>query len=96
MEIRKFLVVNWVYLGWGELTKGSHDFELRLLARKGENLTACFDAFYLTSNDNIVPSGALRPQSRQDQIGPDDWFPVAFYEDEFSKDSVFVLNSIWK
>jgi len=94
VEIRKFLGVNWVYLGWVELAKGAHDFELRLLARKGENLTACFDAFYLTSNDNIVPSGAHRPQPRQSQPGPGDWFPVTFYEDEFSTDSVIDMSHL--
>lgn len=94
VEIRRHLCVNWVYLGRVELARGVHDFELRLLAGPGEGLTACFDAFLLTSNDNIVPSGAQPPEPKRGRPGPADWFPVSFYEDEFDEDSVIDISHL--
>jgi len=63
VEIRTHLCVNWVYLGKVTLTAGRHDFELRLLAGPGENLTACFDCFLLTPRV-FQPRGKLRPGQR--------------------------------
>ncbi|MHC4606328.1 MAG: hypothetical protein ACYTAF_05290, partial [Planctomycetota bacterium] len=60
VEIRKHLCVNLVSLGRVELKKGSHTFELRLLAGPGEALTACFDCFVLTKT-LFVPRGRIRP-----------------------------------
>ncbi|MBN1809806.1 MAG: beta-galactosidase [Planctomycetes bacterium] len=94
VEIRQHLCVNWVYLGRVALARGAHVFELRLLAGPGEQLTACFDAFYLTGNDAVVPGGAQRPLPPEGKPGPADWFPVAFYEDEFEKDSVIDMSAL--
>ncbi len=93
-EVRQYLHVNWVYLGTVRLTAGRHDFELRLLADRGQHLTACFDAFFLTSDDTLVPGGAERPRPREGEPGPADWFPVAFYEDEFSEESVIDVSHL--
>lgn len=60
VSIRKHLGANWVFLGKVELKAGEHDFELRLLAKVGESLTACFDCFLLTPT-LFVPRGKLKP-----------------------------------
>ena len=67
--IRKFLNANWVALGTVRLTKGEHDFELRLLAKPGEELTACFDAFLLTPGP-FEPRGKLKPDERSGKADP--------------------------
>lgn len=94
VELRKFVCVNWVYLGSLRLSKGSHKFELQLTAKKGEKATACFDAFFLTHDDNLVPQGGVRPKEDRGEPGAADWFPVTFYEDEFSKKSLIDLSDM--
>jgi len=94
VEIRKFLCVNWVYLGSVQLAAGRHQFELRLLAGPGESRAACFDAFMLTDNDRIVPGGPNPPAAPPSVHGPSDWFPVAFYEDDFDPRSVIDMSRL--
>ena len=59
-HIRTHLGANWVYLGKVSLTSGPKIFELRLLAKQGENLTAAFDAFIMKQGA-FMPNGRLKP-----------------------------------
>jgi len=70
--IRKHLCVNWVYLGKVKLDRGTHTFELRLLANEGQNLTACFDAFLL-SPTVFTPRGRLKPDEKSGDAEPGWW-----------------------
>ncbi|RKX34430.1 MAG: hypothetical protein DRP71_07135 [Verrucomicrobia bacterium] len=95
------LEVNWFYAGRVELSEGSHEFELRLLGTKrntsdphGQDLTAGLDAFFLTSDDRLVPAFNTQPEPPSSSPGPADWFPVTFREDDFSKDSVIDLSHL--
>ena len=63
---------NWVHLGEVTLTKGPHEFELRLLAREGENATAAFDAFLLIAGP-FGPRGRLKPGERTGRTEPGWW-----------------------
>ena len=60
VTLRKHVCANWVHLGKVKLAKGKHTFELRLLAKEGEGLTAAFDCFLLTGR-TFIPRGRLRP-----------------------------------
>ena len=71
-EIREFLCVNWVYLGSAKLAKGPHVFELRLLAKEGEGVTACFDCFVLTTGA-FSPHGRMKPGEKSGQAPPGWW-----------------------
>ena len=73
--IRTHLVANWVHLGRVTLKRGTHTFELRLLAKEGEAATACFDAFLLTPGV-FTPRGRLKPgeTSGRTEAG---WWPVS-------------------
>ena len=71
-EIRKFLCVNWFFLGKVKLSKGRHQFELRLLAKEGEPLTACFDCFLLTRRP-FTPRGKLRPDEKSGKADAGWW-----------------------
>ncbi|HUV38494.1 MAG TPA: hypothetical protein VMY39_02725, partial [Planctomycetota bacterium] len=70
--IRTHLCVNWVHLGRVKLSRGKHTFELRLLAKEGEDLTACFDCFLLTTNV-FIPRGKLKPGERSGLAEPGWW-----------------------
>ncbi len=83
---------NWVSLGKVELTKGRHDFELRLLAQKGESLTACFDCFVLTSFP-FIPRGALKPDEKSGQAN-EGFFPWEPDPDPFTQEALFDLRSM--
>ncbi len=72
VDIRKFLCVNWVCLGKAGLAAGQHTFELRLLAKEGEALTACFDCFLLTRNP-FFPRGKLKPGERSGRADEGFW-----------------------
>lgn len=61
--LREHVGANWVYLGRVPLTAGEHTFELRLLAKEGEPLTACFDCFLLTPGP-FLPNGRFKPGER--------------------------------
>jgi len=82
-EIRKHLCVNWVYLGKVKLSKGAHRFELRLLAKEGEALTACFDCFVL-ARGQFVPRGKLKPGDKSGLAEPG-WWAFEPAPDSFGK-----------
>jgi hypothetical protein len=63
VAIRTHLGANWVYLGRVALKKGRRTFEIRLLAKPGGKLTACFDCFFLTQG-TFLPRGRLKPGER--------------------------------
>ncbi|HET6430439.1 MAG TPA: hypothetical protein VFJ30_18640 [Phycisphaerae bacterium] len=91
-DIRTHLCANWVYLGKVTLTAGEHDFELRLLAGPGEELTACFDCFLLTPRV-FQPRGKLKPHQRSgaaDQ-GFFAWEPPT---DPFTADALLDLRGL--
>jgi len=58
--LRTHVGANWVYLGKVRLPAGPQTFELRLLAKEGEGLTACFDCFCLVRGA-FLPNGKLKP-----------------------------------
>jgi hypothetical protein len=70
--IRQHLGANWVFLGNVELSAGDHEFELRLLAKEGEGLTACFDCFLL-SPQPFTPRGKLKPGEKSGKADPGWW-----------------------
>ena len=64
--LRTHVGANWVYLGKVRLPAGKQTFELRLLAKEGEGLTACFDCFCLIRGA-FLPNGKLKPGERSGQ-----------------------------
>ena len=61
VSIRKFLGANWVYLGEVPLSKGKHQFEIKLSAKNaGEGRAAAFDCFMLT-DQLVIPSALTKP-----------------------------------
>jgi len=58
--LRKFLEANWVNLGNVNMDAGTHQFEVKLLAKEGEALVAGFDAFVLTK-EQFLPRGKIKP-----------------------------------
>ncbi|MHC4716858.1 MAG: hypothetical protein ACYS5V_07810, partial [Planctomycetota bacterium] len=91
-DIRTHLCVNWVYLGKVHLTAGAHDFELRLLAKPGENLTACFDCFLLTPHV-FQPRGKLKPGERS-HLADDGFFAFEPATDAFGADALLDLRGL--
>lgn len=83
VPIRTHLVANWAHLGRVELTSGARAFELRLLASKGQELTACFDCFLLTAAP-FVPRGRLKPGEKSGLTEPG-WWPLEPAPDTFGK-----------
>ena len=71
-ELKKFVCANWVNLGKVKLSKGRHEFELRLLAKPGEALTACFDSFVLARGP-FTPRGKLKPGEKSNLAEPGYW-----------------------
>ncbi len=67
-SLRTHVGANWVHLGKVKLSKGKHTFELRLLADKGDQLTAAFDAFLLIEGP-WKPNGALKPGESSGKAG---------------------------
>ena len=92
VEIATNISANWVFAGKIKLTKGTHHFELRLLAKEGESLTACFDCFLLTQ-DPFVPHGKLKPGERSGLADPGffAWEPAY---DPFNKEALLDLRSL--
>jgi hypothetical protein len=87
-SLRDRIEASWVYLGAVELAEGSHAFEIELADDAAPSWAACFDAFLLSSDDQLLPSGQGPPRKRAFTAGPGTWFPVAFYEDAFAPESV--------
>ena len=92
VDLRTHVCANWVYLGDVELAAGQHTFELRLLAGKGENLTACFDAFVLTDGP-FMPNGKWKPDERS-QLAEDGFFAYEPGLDAFSADALLDLRGL--
>ncbi len=90
--IRTHLGANWVYLGKVKLTSGSRIFELRLLAKEGESLTACFDAFILTPG-LFMPNGKLKPDERSG-IADSGYFPFEPPLDHFDPEALLDLRHL--
>lgn len=90
VEIVTNLSANWVYLGKVSLSEGKHTFELRLLAKEGESLTACFDCFLLTQIP-FVPRGKLKPDEKSGLADPGffAWEPAY---DPFTEDALLDLR----
>ncbi|OPX23985.1 MAG: hypothetical protein B1H04_03115 [Planctomycetales bacterium 4484_123] len=92
VEIRTHVCVNWVHLGKVRLTKGPHQFELRLLASQGQNATACFDCFLLIKGP-FVPRGKLKPSQRWDRA-EEGFFPFDPALDHFGPEALLDLRSL--
>lgn len=92
VELRTHVPANWVYLGAVDLKKGPTTFELRLLAKVGESLTAAFDAFVLTPTA-FFPSGKLKPGEKSGLSEPGR-FSVEPAPDDFRADALFDLRSM--
>ena len=92
VEIVTNISANWVFAGKVKLSKGIHRFELRLLAKEGESLTACFDCFLLMQ-DPFVPHGKLKPGERSGLSDPGffAWEPAY---DSFDKEVFLDLRSL--
>lgn len=90
--IRVHLGANWVHLGRVKLKGGAHDFEVRLLAGLGENLTAAFDCFVLIKG-MFEPRGRLKPEDTEKDAN-DGFFPWAPAVDEFGSEALLDLRSL--
>lgn len=90
VSIREHLGANWVYLGEVNLSQQQHIFELELLAKPGEALTACFDSFLLTQHP-FLPRGKLKPDEKSGKAneGYFAWEPPI---DTFSKNALLDLR----
>src|SRR5688572_11292869 len=62
--LRKHVNVNWVFLDRVKLKRGLRAFEIRLLAKEGEEIACGFDCFVLTKR-MFVPNGKLKPDERR-------------------------------
>ena len=60
VSVAKYIAVNWVNLGKVKLSRGKHTFELQLVGKEGEEVSACFDCFMLTSTV-FTPRGKYKP-----------------------------------
>ena len=72
VTIRKHLEVNWVCLGEVKLTKGKHEFEVRLIDDPLKNTIACFDCFVLAKGP-YLPRANFRPGQRSKLTLPGYW-----------------------
>ena len=69
VDIRPFVVVNWVALGEVKLGAGAHRLRIELLEPQGP---AAFDCFVL-STDPFAPRGKLKPAEKS-AAAPAGWF----------------------
>ncbi|MCD6351212.1 MAG: hypothetical protein J7M26_03735, partial [Armatimonadetes bacterium] len=88
--LRNTVVANWVSLGKVKLTRGKHTFELRLLAKPGEQLTAAFDCFILTRGV-FVPNGKYKPGQRTG-LADEGFFAWEPPPDKFTDDALLDLR----
>ncbi len=92
VTLKQHTCANWVYLGKVKLPKGEHVFELRLLAAKGESLTAAFDCFVL-SRKTFTPNGKLKPGERSGQAD-EGFFAYEPATDNFAPDALLDLRHL--
>ena len=90
VPLRKHVCANWVFLGKVKLSRGVRTFELRLLAKQGEELTAGFDCFLL-SPGLFIPNGRHRPGHRTGQAD-EGFFAFEPPVDIFSQQAVLDLR----
>ena len=92
VTLKTHVCANWVHLGKVRLAKGPHTFELRLLAKAGENQTAGFDCFILTRGP-FVPRGRKKPgrKSGKADEGCFAWEPGV---DAFGDDALLDLRGL--
>ena len=83
---RKHVCANWVHLGEVPLGKGTHNFELRLLAGQGEKALACFDAFVLIDG-TFTPRGKLKPGEKSG-LSEQGWWAFEPGDDPFKPSPV--------
>ena len=81
--IRQFVSVNWVCLGGVKLSSGAHTLEIELLGKPGDELTAAFDCFVLTT-EPFVPRGRLKPGEKSG-LADDGWWAFEPPADPFGK-----------
>jgi len=72
VSMARFICANWVGLGQVDLTAGEHRFEIRLLAKEGENAAAAFDCFLLSPSP-FIPYGKLKPGEKSGDAMPGFW-----------------------
>ena len=92
VTLRTHVGANWVHLGKVRLAKGKRRFELRLLAKEGEAMTACFDAFVL-SRGAFVPNGKLKPGERSGQAD-EGFFAYEPPPDAFAPDAALDMRAL--
>jgi hypothetical protein len=88
--LRTHVTASWVFLGNISLKKGTHKFEIRLLAKEGESLTACFDCFIL-SQKPFEPNGKMKPGQKSGEAD-DGFFAWEPSVDPFSKEALLDLR----
>ncbi len=90
--LRKFVNVNWVYLGEIHLNGGATRFEVRLLASEGKEFSAGLDCFVLSSAA-FVPNGPLKPGERSGKAD-EGFFPFEPPADPFTADALLDLRAL--
>ncbi|MBC7288269.1 MAG: hypothetical protein H5T86_09545 [Armatimonadetes bacterium] len=90
--LRTHVVANWVYLGTVKLPAGDTTFELRLLAKPGEDVAAGFDCFLLIRGP-FMPNGKLKPGERWGRADPG-YFPWEPQLDQFTEDCPIDLRRL--
>lgn len=91
-EFQTHICANWVSLGSVDLKKGPHNFELRLLAKEGEDAAACFDCFVLTPGP-FTPRGKMKPDQKSGLTAPG-WWAFEPDPDAFGKDALLDLRDL--
>lgn len=90
VTLRTHLCANWAYLGPVDLSPGEHVFELRLLAKQGEDVAAAFDCFLL-ADEPFLPSGKAKPGERSGLADPG-FFPYEPQTDSFLPEAALDLR----
>lgn len=91
-EFQTHICANWVNLGQVSLSAGRQSFELRLLAKEGEDATAAFDCFLLTTGF-FLPRGKLKPGEKAGHAAPG-WWAFEPPADRFRKDARLDLRGL--
>ena len=90
--LRTHVGANWVSLGKVRLAAGEHPFELRLLAKQGEDLVACFDCFCLIRGA-FLPNGKLKPGEKSGKA-EEGCFAYEPGADRFGADALLDLRGL--